>query len=211
MSKVKSDLRLVSRHRIKTFIGLSSNQILQSWQHMTTSIVREGVSVIGLWTSFSTRANPASPLRDATSIWSVNRDSMHMSCHPDNARVIRASANRFLQPIVLRNNPMTTSDASDQPIVMRLDTNQARLERLRNPNLSTCGRCCRPWSTVKGHTTEMDDHTGVFPLCESCWGCLTPEKRLPYYLDLIASWKASFGSSPYTEEQVTRAVMSESA
>lgn len=117
----------------------------------------------------------------------------------------------FLHERFVMESQVKSADASVEPIVMRLDTEQACIERSRNPNLSTCGRCCRPWSAVKGHSTDIDDNSGMFPLCESCWSGLTPEARLPYYLDLVRTWKIRFGHSPYTEEQVTAAVLSESA
>jgi hypothetical protein len=63
--------------------------------------------------------------------------------------------------------------------------------RLLSPVQSTCGRCHMPWSIVDGHITEykvihkecgcFEATEGCFPLCESCWHDLTPEKRLQYY------------------------------
>ncbi len=92
------------------------------------------------------------------------------------------------------------------------DTLRAKLERFLSPEIGTCGRCLRPWRVpvyrymgnnawqqlnrlrfagfvgVDGHTTNINDHSGCFPLCEGCWKRLSPEERLPYYEALVADW-----------------------
>jgi hypothetical protein len=55
----------------------------------------------------------------------------------------------------------------------------------------TCKRCGTPWSHCEGHTTQINNAQGVFPLCEDCWSELeTPEARLPYYAMLWMEWEA---------------------
>lgn len=78
---------------------------------------------------------------------------------------------------------------------------QGLLERVQYPGKSHCGRCWRPWGAVEGHSTvyldEQDYAWGMFPLCEQCWTELeTPHERLPYYMDLLASWERD-GDSTY--------------
>ena len=63
------------------------------------------------------------------------------------------------------------------------------MARLLNPYYGTCGRCGRPWNVCKPHTTDYKIGYGCFPLCEDCWGELTPEKRLPYYRKLYDRWE----------------------
>lgn len=55
----------------------------------------------------------------------------------------------------------------------------------------------RPEFTVDGvpndgqpHEVVVANGDGCFPLCEQCWGELTPEQRLPYYRTLLDSWKS---------------------
>lgn len=64
------------------------------------------------------------------------------------------------------------------------------VERLLSPGITTCGKCKRPWTRVKSHSTMFrgDDKDpnvrwGMFALCEDCWKTMTPEQRLPYYLE----------------------------
>ena len=45
-----------------------------------------------------------------------------------------------------------------------------------------CSRCSLSWKRVNGHiTTIIDTNSGMFVLCDACWGELTPEDRLPHY------------------------------
>lgn len=53
---------------------------------------------------------------------------------------------------------------------------------------SRCLRCKTPWNFVEYHQTMYTYHDGCFPLCEMCWGELTPQQRLPYYRELIDIW-----------------------
>ncbi len=72
-----------------------------------------------------------------------------------------------------------------------------------------CNRCEEPWCVVEGHSTMYAIDTlgydifpngdtipfavggrGCFPLCDSCWAVLTPEKRLPFYKEMISDWHA---------------------
>lgn len=67
---------------------------------------------------------------------------------------------------------------------------RARLEQILHPGYSTCGRCERPWATVKPHDTPYGPNRGCFPLCEVCWTELAiPELRWPYYVRLWESWQ----------------------
>jgi hypothetical protein len=61
--------------------------------------------------------------------------------------------------------------------------------RLSSPGYGHCGRCFAPWTYAKWHSTTYSEWRGCFPLCEECWAALTPETRLPYYLDLWESWE----------------------
>ena len=93
------------------------------------------------------------------------------------------------------------------PVVRHPDAR--RLQRM-NPGVGTCGRCLRPWGGpaqtwmpaggtgwiespakpgAKEHITQYSSVGGCFPLCEQCWGGLTPEQRLPYYRDLWEEWE----------------------
>ena len=55
-------------------------------------------------------------------------------------------------------------------------------------HVSGCGRCRRTWCFAEGHGTWYEDNQGMSPLCEDCWGALTPERRLPYYHELHDGW-----------------------
>lgn len=68
---------------------------------------------------------------------------------------------------------------------------RARLERGVAPGYSWCLHCGRPWKFVEGHVTPYTPSRGCFPLCEGCWGDMTPEERLPYYVELVRKWMAS--------------------
>lgn len=65
----------------------------------------------------------------------------------------------------------------------------APILRFLAPGYSTCGKCGIPWPFVEHHTTMYTTYSGCFPLCEVCWGNLTPETRLPFYRDLWLGWK----------------------
>lgn len=58
-----------------------------------------------------------------------------------------------------------------------------------------CERCGRFWeclATADLHVTLYGDgNRGLFPLCERCWGELTPEGRLPFYARLFDYWIAA--------------------
>ncbi len=68
---------------------------------------------------------------------------------------------------------------------VRLGTWSQRLA----PGYSWCFRCETPWLFVKGHDTKYSPDRACFPLCEKCWGELTPDERLPYYRQLWEHWK----------------------
>jgi hypothetical protein len=57
------------------------------------------------------------------------------------------------------------------------------------PNYSRCYRCGMPWKFTQGHSTPYNNDSGCFPLCEKCWGELTPQERLPYYKQLWIDWQ----------------------
>ena len=59
-----------------------------------------------------------------------------------------------------------------------------------------CYRCGRTWNVCKPHYTDYTSSNSCFPLCESCWGELAPEKRLPYYERLCDKWM-SYGDPDY--------------
>jgi hypothetical protein len=88
----------------------------------------------------------------------------------------------------------------------------ANLERALSPDISTCGRCKRPWKSqkqkligprryqqlerfrfyglvgVESHDTSYNANHACFPLCQGCWSQLTPDERLPYYERLVDRW-----------------------
>jgi len=64
-------------------------------------------------------------------------------------------------------------------------------DRALSPGFSYCHRCGRTWNKVEGHTTNYTESSGMFPLCEICWGELKPKARLPYYRTLFDSWMMS--------------------
>lgn len=55
---------------------------------------------------------------------------------------------------------------------------------------SNCYRCKLTWNIVESHTTAYNELWACFPLCEGCWGELTPDERLPYYRKMYDSWDA---------------------
>lgn len=71
----------------------------------------------------------------------------------------------------------------------------------RAAGYSGCARCGGTWDWKRGHSTwyKGGDGTpdssgfsitgfGVSPLCEECWAALSPEKREPYYNQLVDAW-----------------------
>lgn len=66
---------------------------------------------------------------------------------------------------------------------------QSFIGTLLNPSYSCCRFCNRPWNVCKWHDTPISEGQDCFPLCEDCWSVLSPEERLPYYEDLVNSWK----------------------
>lgn len=48
-------------------------------------------------------------------------------------------------------------------------------------NFGRCRRCDRSWKWVEGHATWYSETEGCSPLCERCWGELTPGRRVPFY------------------------------
>jgi len=53
-----------------------------------------------------------------------------------------------------------------------------------------CYRCNASWAVVEEHSTWYTEDRACFPLCETCWGALTIEERMPYYEQLITHWKS---------------------
>jgi len=89
---------------------------------------------------------------------------------------------------------------------LRVRKVKGAVESALSPGYGTCGRCGRPWNRVEEHTTWFQEDPsepsskndsdltifvldmGCFPLCEECWGELTPKERLPYYRELFNEW-----------------------
>jgi hypothetical protein len=69
---------------------------------------------------------------------------------------------------------------------------RAWAERMLSPSYGHCRRCHRPWRHgrigANPHVTFYKQGSGLFVLCEGCWADLTPEKRLPFYDQLLGSW-----------------------
>lgn len=53
---------------------------------------------------------------------------------------------------------------------------------------SHCHCCGIAWPWTENHSTPLTQGTGMFPLCEWCWSHLTPDERVPFYLDLYTEW-----------------------
>lgn len=54
--------------------------------------------------------------------------------------------------------------------------------------LGYCYHCGTSWKWVLEHITQYNQNDGCYVLCEKCWNFLTPEQRLPYYLQLCSFW-----------------------
>lgn len=77
------------------------------------------------------------------------------------------------------------------------------------PYIGRCYRCGMAWRR-NYHITDYRDGSGCFPLCEWCWVRLTPEQRLPYYMQLMDLWESEPDPShefPQVREQVRTAVL----
>jgi hypothetical protein len=68
-------------------------------------------------------------------------------------------------------------------------------------NYGSCYRCGASWRTAKHHNTQYQPGLGCFPLCEDCWGVLTPAERLPFYRTLFQEWE-SYGPMSEAERAV---------
>jgi len=108
-----------------------------------------------------------------------------------------------------QTEPQADAIALDCSVSRRKDSILAKVARLASPGYSTCLRCCFPWSVVENHSTKITQNSGMFPLCEKCWLALSAEERLPYYFELSNDWKTNHGGSPYSDEQIRSAVLSE--
>lgn len=80
---------------------------------------------------------------------------------------------------------------------------------MNNDNTGTCLCCGRHWSEVKHHVTHHSRKSGVFPLCEECWGRMSPEDRLPFYEALMIQWEQIDGYTitPAEREEIKAAVL----
>jgi hypothetical protein len=57
-----------------------------------------------------------------------------------------------------------------------------RLIRPFSPGYGTCFRCQLPWNVAAPHSTQYNEDSACFPLCEACWSELSePSDRLPFY------------------------------
>jgi hypothetical protein len=88
-----------------------------------------------------------------------------------------------------------------------------RIGQVFAPGYGWCLRCKTPWLFVSWHDTQYGaDGNGCLPLCEKCWGELTPAQRLPFYRQLIESWHERPGRGLTLDEEwplVESAVMSD--
>ncbi len=74
-------------------------------------------------------------------------------------------------------------------IKLILRKTRGAIESFFNPTYSRCYRCGRPWGTAMHHTTNYTEGLGCFPLCQKCWGELSPKERLPFYKKLLLKWQ----------------------
>ena len=63
------------------------------------------------------------------------------------------------------------------------------------PGFGCCQRCKTPWAFVEGHSTPINSHSSMFPMCKACHKEIEPEERLIYYNRLIREWKREFPDS----------------
>lgn len=83
-----------------------------------------------------------------------------------------------------------------------------RISRLLAPAYGACFRCHTTWRFVDHHSTMYTTTAGCFPLCEECWQELgTPDRRLPYYEELMRRWADDLPVSVETVEQIRAAVL----
>ena len=87
------------------------------------------------------------------------------------------------------------------------------IQRLLKPgHHGWCGRCGRSWAFLDcrkdAHMTDYTKSRACFPLCEDCWGELSPEDRLPYYKRLWERWQEPpYAPPPYVWKLIERAVL----
>lgn len=86
---------------------------------------------------------------------------------------------------------LLTQNGANQARAAGRDLRIGRISHAVSPGYSACLACGTSWLFVEGHATNYRDGSGCFPLCEKCWEERTPEERLPFYADLIASWDSA--------------------
>ena len=71
--------------------------------------------------------------------------------------------------------------------------------------------CCRePWRGDNYHVTNYSKHSGMLPLCETCWQRLTtPERRFPYYAALRDVWVRDGSKDAPSDEALMQALRDE--
>ena len=78
-------------------------------------------------------------------------------------------------------------------------------------NDTYCFRCYCPAYIAKPHHTHFVSSglRGCFPLCETCWSQLNPEKRLPYYRKVLMRWYDRGAEMEVKWEDMKSAVLNE--
>lgn len=71
-----------------------------------------------------------------------------------------------------------------------------KISEMMFPDTASCGRCHMSFAIDVFHSTPYRMGSGCFPLCEYCWKDMSPEERLPYYMELVDSW-VSHGDDNY--------------
>jgi hypothetical protein len=95
-------------------------------------------------------------------------------------------------------------------VIVMIQTDYAKNFVGYQKGYSGCMCCGDTWDWKDGHSTSYSLYSpeeqkqiekiegegffvaivgyGCFPLCEECWQPMTPEERLPYYMQLVDDW-----------------------
>lgn len=87
------------------------------------------------------------------------------------------------------------------------DSLKTKTQRMMNPGRGVCLRCGAPWNLKETHTTDHGDNRGCFPLCEECWSVLSPEERLPFYVQLMCVWSSEVEVDLSNIQSIVKAVL----
>ena len=69
-----------------------------------------------------------------------------------------------------------------------------------------CNRCGGTWNWKRGHSLDLDNRFGCFPLCEECWENSTKEEKLKYYLAHVYNSKGKQYDVDKAEKNIRRQI-----